>query len=239
MLLRMLKNYSCFLIHNSKYAYNEIMKRQVFIVWFVIFLVWAFYRAYFFFPETVDELLIKPIVFVLPVLYVVIVKEKKRIASLGLRFKRFDSLLDLYIGITLGVLFAVEGLIANWFKYGQFSFAPIWAVRTTGGLGYFFTLSLITSVWEEILGRGYLYQRLFASSKNQFWSAFVASFLFLLLHIPIMFTRLNLMGLSLLVYPLSILLLGVTNSYILALRGSLTLPILIHTFWNMTVALYL
>lgn len=215
------------------------MKRQVFGVWFLIFLVWAFYRAKFFLPETFDELLIKPLVFVLPVLYIVVIKEKKKFSDLGLSFLPKDFLVDLYIGVVIGILFAAEGLLANFFKYGEFSFAPILAVKVSGSVSWFLILNLVTSVWEEILARGYLYNRLNKATKNQFGAAFTSSFMFLLLHIPIMFTRLHLMGTSLLVYPVSILILGIANSYLFSLRGSLTLPILIHTFWNMTVALYL
>lgn len=215
------------------------MKHQVFGVWFIIFLVWAFYRAKFFLPETVDEFLIKPLVFVLPVLYVVIIREKKRLADLGLVPSPKNFFLDLYLGVLIGILFVVEGLLANFLKYGQFSFAPILAVKVSGGIVSFLIINLATSFWEEILARGYLYNRLYQITKNQFGAAFTSSFMFLLLHIPIMFTRLHLMGASLLVYPVSILLLGITNSYLFTLRGSLILPILIHTFWNMTVALYL
>jgi len=215
------------------------VKHQVFIVWFVIFLAWSFYRANFFLPETIDEFLIKPLVFVLPVIYVVLIREKKKLADLGLSPKPKDFFTDLYIGVVIGVLFALEGLLVNYFKYGRFSFSPILETKIPGGLGVFFLINLATSLWEEILGRGFLYQRLYKINKNQFYAAASSSFLFLLLHIPILFTRLHLTGTSLLVYPLSILLLGITNSYIFSLRRSLTLPILIHAFWNMTVALYL
>jgi len=215
------------------------MRRQVFIVWFVIFLVWAFYRAYFSLPEAIDELLIKPLIFVLPILIIVFVKEKKKLSDLHVFPSRKDFFLDLYIGVVIGVLFALEGLVVNYLKYGQFSFSPLFSVKAGGGIIGFFIINLFTSLWEEILGRGYLYQRLYRETNNQMQSAIVSSFLFLLLHIPIMFTRLQLVGTSLLIYPLSILILGVTNCYLLTLRKSLTLPILIHTFWNMTVALYL
>lgn len=215
------------------------MKHQVFIVWFVIFLAWAFYRANFFLPEAIDEFLVKPLVFVLPVFYVVLLREKKKLEELGLVPKPHDFFVDLYIGVVIGVIFAIEGLVVNFLKYGQFSFAPILASKISGGLGLFFLINLATSVWEEILGRGFLYQRLYKVNKNQFYAAASSSFLFLLLHIPILFTRLHLSGTSMVVYPLSILLLGIANSYIFSLRKSLTLPILIHAFWNMTVALYL
>lgn len=215
------------------------MKRQVFIVWFLIFLAWSLFRANFFLPEWIDEFLVKPLIFVLPVLYIVIIREKKKLADLGLSTSAKSFFLDLYIGAVVAVLFILEGWLANFLKSGRYSFSPILETKLPQGIWLFLLINLAASMWEEILGRGYLYQRLYKATNNQFWAAFSSSYLFVLLHIPILFTRLHLTGISLLVYPLSIFLLGITNSYVFTFRRSLTLPILIHTFWNMTVALFL
>lgn len=214
------------------------VKHQVFFVWFLIFIIWAFYRAYFRLPEWLDEFLIKPLVFFLPVFYLVIIRRKQPLSELGLASSPKNFFTDLYLGVAIGVLFTLEGLLAHYLKNGAFSFAPLLVVKNVG-IGWFFLINLSTSLWEEILGRGYLYNQLYKATKNQLWAALASSFLFLLLHVPIMFTQLHLMGSSLLIYPISILLLGITNSYVFGLRGSLTLPVLLHTFWNMTVALYL
>lgn len=216
-----------------------MMKHQAFGVWFLVFIVWAFYRAYFRLPETIDEFIIKPLVFVLPVLYIILIREKKKLDEIGLGAKPRDVMVDIYIGVVIGIVFTLEGLFANYFKYGKFSFGPILALKASGGLIIFLLSNLATSVWEEILSRGFLYKRLLKVSKNQFWAAATSSFLFLLLHVPIMFTQLHLTGFSFAIYPISIFLLGITNSYVFSLRGNLVLPILIHAFWNMTVALYL
>lgn len=213
------------------------MKRRVYITWFIILLIWSFYRANFRLPEAIDELVIKPLVFVFPVLYVVLYKEKKTIESLGLEMKQPQFMVDLYIGVLIGVAFALEGLLANYVKYHTFSFTPLLGVKQ--GVFAFFVLNLATSTWEEILARGFMYQRFFSVYNNQFYAAIASSSLFFLLHVPIMFAQLHLMGVSLIIYPISILLLSIANCYILSLRKSLVLPILIHTFWNMTVALYL
>lgn len=212
---------------------------MVFLVWFAIFLVWALYRAYFNLPEWIDELVAKPVIFAFPILYLVLIREKGDLSELGLKPSPKEFMTDLYSGVFLGVLFALEGLGANYLKYGNFSFSPSQALKVTSGVGVFFLINLMTSVWEEILGRGYLYQRLYKITNNQFSASLTSSFLFLLLHVPIMFTKLHLTGSSLIIYPISILLLGITNCYLFSLRGSLTLPILLHAFWNMTVALFL
>lgn len=215
------------------------MKKQVFIVWFLIFIIWAIYRAYVIQPEWIDEFLVKPLVFAGPVLYLVLVREKKKLDELGLSAKPKDFMLDIYIGVVIGILFALEGIMANYVKNGKISFDPIMAAIGSGGIVSFLLINLSTSVWEEILGRGFLYKRLYQLSNNQMWASTFSSFLFLLLHIPILFTRLHLRGSSLIIYPISIMILSITNCYLFSMRKSLTLPILIHTFWNMTVALYL
>jgi len=215
------------------------MRRQVFIVWFVIFLLWAFYRASFVFSEATDELFVKPLIFVLPVLYIVLVREKKPISDLGLYFKLRDFLLDLNIGVLLGVAFTLEALMIHYAKYQKFLFSSLPAITLSGGLLPFMIINFATSCWEEILGRGYLFNRLNQDSKNTFWAATLSSFLFLFLHIPMMFTRLHLMGISILIYPVTIFLLSMTNCYIFSVRKNLTLPILVHFFWNMTMSFYL
>ncbi len=210
--------------------------KKIYLVWFLIFLAWSIYRVSGTWPEWVDELIVKPLIFVLPILWLVVVKEKRSLVSLGLTFKNFFK--EIYIGVGIGLLFASEGFLVNYIKYHTFSFVPIGALASVG-LIPFLIFSVATSISEEILGRGYVYSRLYEGNHNQFKSAVIASFLFLLLHIPILFTRLNLMGMSLIVYLVSIFLLGVTNSYLYTYRKSLVVPILIHIFWNATVALYL
>jgi len=210
--------------------------KRVYIVWLAIFAVWSIYRAFFRFPEAVDELIVKPLIFVAPVLYFVLLVEKSTLESIGLTTRNLFR--EIYLGLGIGVFFALEGLLVNLVKYGTFSFLPIQAVASVG-LMPFLLFTLFTSVSEEILGRGFVYSRIAASEKNQFKAIIIASFLFLLLHIPILFAQLNLTGGSLVVYLVSIFILGVTNSYMFSLRKSLVIPILIHIFWNATVALYL
>jgi len=215
------------------------MKRRLFILWFIIFLAWALYRANFFNPDWIDEFIVKPLIFVLPVLVVNFFVERQGLVGLGLSAPFKNLLIDGYIGVVLGVLFAVEGMFANLIKYGTFSFTPLLQFHLAGGVGLFLLINIATAVSEEILARGYLYNRLFTLSKQQFWAALVSNLLFLILHIPIIFSRLHLSGFSIIMYPATIVILGFTNCYLFTLRKSIVLPILLHTFWNMTVALYL
>lgn len=215
------------------------MVGRTLLVWLAIFIVWALYRSTITTYEWIDELLVKPLIFVGPVLYMTLKYHKDSISSLGFSSHPRHIFLDLYVGVIIGVLFAFEGLYANYLKNGDFSFTPIPAVAASAGLAPFLLTNLATAVSEEILGRGYLYQQLLRATGKQYPAAAVSSFLFLLLHVPILFLRLNLSGTALVTYLASVFFLGFTNCYLLSWRKSLTVPILIHLFWNMTIALYL
>ena len=77
--------------------------------------------VFFRFSEWTDEFVFKPLVFVAPVIWYV-VKEKRRLESIGLTLNNFYT--SLYIGLGFGFVFALEGLAANVMKYGKFRYAP-------------------------------------------------------------------------------------------------------------------
>ena len=100
-------------------------------------------------------------------------------------------------------------------------------------------LSLATALTEEILNRGFIFSRLYEKMKNLPASAILSSLLFVGLHVPILITALQLQGVTLVLFFITTFILGVVNALLFANTGSLVAPILVHIFWNMTVALYL
>lgn len=208
---------------------------RVLLTYFIIFFSWAVYRYFYRFSEPIDELIVKPLVFVLPVLWFVWQYEQGKWERLGLKVGRLFR--DLYFGIGLGMILAAEGVIFNYFKYGEVNFQPVLPVGNFGLAG-FLGLSVATAVSEEILGRGFLYGQLryyLADGR----AVLVSSVLFLLLHLPIVLFILHLTGVSLLIYLVSVFVLSVANCVLLQFSGSLLAPILVHIFWNATVGLYL
>jgi len=100
-------------------------------------------------------------------------------------------------------------------------------------------LSLATAFSEELLSRGFLFTRLYEGSKKLWYAAFMSSLLFVAFHIPILATTLRFTGTTLVLFFLTNIVLGVTNSLIYHKTRSLVAPILIHLFWNVTVAVFL
>lgn len=209
----------------------------VYQLWGWILLVWSLYR-YFVrgMPEWADEFIAKPIVFVLPVLYYVFKKEKRTWESLGVTGKNFFN--SIYIGLGFGLVFALEGIAANTLKYGELKIVPIAALQQYGMVSLL-VFSVATAFSEEILNRGFLFKRIFEKTKNLPFAAFLSSVLFMSLHVPILVTALKLQGITLIMFFVTNFILGIANSLLLFNTGSLVAPILVHIFWNMTVALYL
>jgi len=204
-------------------------------VWAWILLVWTIYRYFFRFPEWVDEFIVKPCIFILPVAWYVIKKEKRRLDSVGITGKNFFT--SLYIGIGFGLVFALEGILAHFLKYRNLSVNPI-AAFSDYGFGLII-ISLATACSEEFLCRGFLFNRIMEKTKKLVPSTVVGAVLFVLLHIPMILLINKLQGVTLVIFFLTDFILAAANSMLYENTGSLIAPILVHLFWNMTVALYL
>lgn len=207
----------------------------IFRLWAWILLAWTLYRYFIRLPEWVDEFVFKPLVFVLPVVWYVLKKEKRALSSIGLTGSNFFK--SVYIGLGFGAVFAIEGLIAHVIKYGQINVNPIAAF---GQYGFFLlVISLATAFSEELLSRGFVFNRLHEKTGHLARAAFIGAILFLFLHVPILLTINKLTGMTLVLFFATDFILALANSMLFAMTGSLVAPILVHIFWNMTVALYL
>lgn len=208
----------------------------VYQVWGWTLLVWSLYRYFLKLPEWADEFIAKPLVFLGPLLWYVFNKEKRKIDSLGLTSKNLFT--NLYVGLGFGFIFALEGITANAIKYGKIQINPIAAFEQYG-MVTILVLSVATAVSEEILNRGFLFGRIMEKTKNLPKAAILSTVLFVLLHVPILVTSLHLQGTMLVLFFLTDFILGMANSLLYYNTKSLLAPILVHVFWNMTVALYL
>lgn len=208
---------------------------SVFRLWAWILLAWSIYRYFLKLPEWADEFIFKPLVFVAPVIWYVRKKEKESLATLGLTWRNFFT--SVYIGLGFGIVFALEGLAAHAIKYGKLDVTPIAAFQQYGF--FLIILSLATAFSEELLTRGFIFNRLYEKTKNLPYAAILSSVMFVLLHIPILVTMTKLQGMTLILFFVTDFVLGMANSLLYYNTGSLIAPILVHIFWNMTVALYL
>lgn len=216
---------------------QHTLVNKTYTIWGIILIVWALYRVYGpRMPEWVDELILKPLVFLGPVLLFVKVVEKRPLASIGLTAGKFFR--DIYIGIGFGMLFAVEGMVANAIKHGTFSFAPVIPIAGNS-LVWAVIFSFATAISEETLARGFLYSRFKEGYGDRLKAMVVSSAMYFMLLVPFIFVVSKLTGVSLLIFVMTNIVISLANTMIFEETKTLTVPILIHAFWNMAVALYL
>ena len=205
-------------------------------LWAVILIIWSVYRTYLKLPEWFDEFIAKPAVFVLPVfIYIKWVEKKDILSSLYLNKNLKVFLKEFFISLGVGLILLLTALLSVYLKFkkvGLFGNFP-----SFNQLTLIFITALATGITEEILSRGFILKRLYEESKNAYSSAFFASILFFFLHVPILFASNKINGSMLLVFMATDLLLSMVTGLIMIQRKSLTVPILIHTFYNVVVAL--
>lgn len=146
-----------------------------------LILMWAFYRFLFQLPDQVEELVVKPILWLIPIFWIT-AKEKMNISSLGLTFKNLFP--SLYLSLGLGMIFVIEAILGNFFKYGHLNFgANIGNLPLLTSLG----LSFATAFSEETAFRGYIFGRLWGVLGSEWSANLVTTILWTAIHIPIAF----------------------------------------------------
>ena len=203
--------------------------------WAVILIIWAIYRAKFKFPEWIDELIAKPLVFIFPVYYYIKKIEKKSFFS-AIDLKLKISIPDLLISLIIGGIFSFSAIMANILKFKRVIFFQ--RSLNAEGLLFMIIVALATGISEEILSRGFVLKRLYEESKNIYTSSFFASILFFFLHVPILFTNSRLTGDLLLMVLATDMILSLVNSFVFLERRNLLVPILIHAFYNLSIILF-
>ena len=85
-----------------------------------IFVVWGLYRLIFRLPENVEEIVLKPLIWLVPTFYLVFKKEKRGMESLGYTNKNLKK--SIGKGLIFSLFFLVVGISLNYLKNGFFSF---------------------------------------------------------------------------------------------------------------------
>ena len=211
---------------------KEIAIKHATILVSYLLVIWGFYRFLFKLPEEVEDLLIKPVLWLIPVFYF-LRKEKLDISSIGITSKNLFS--SVYQAILLGAIFSIVAVVVNFIKYQGINFsANIGTVNFWLSLG----LSFITGFTEEVTFRGYLFTRLWHVFENEWKANIVTSFIWALIHIPLVVFWLELNLSSTLIILLLTSLFGIGSAYIYARTKNVFSSILLHIFWGWPIILF-
>lgn len=212
--------------------------QKVLNAWAIVLILWSVYRVYFRtdLPVWFDEFISKPLIFLVPIYYYITTQEKKDFwKAVDLRTKDWTS--GIIFGLATGLLFFITGFVVQVIRSEDVQ--EFMAKGSMAMVGYYILIAFATSFSEEILSRGFVLKRLYADSKNAINSVFFASFLFFFLHIPILFTDPNMRGAVLLQVMVTDILLSFAVSFLYLQKKSVWVPILIHTFYNLSLYLFL
>ncbi|OGK16508.1 hypothetical protein A2690_04120 [Candidatus Roizmanbacteria bacterium RIFCSPHIGHO2_01_FULL_39_12b] len=206
-------------------------------LWAIVLILWSVYRTKLALPEWFDEFVAKPLVFVLPVYFYIRNFELKPFFE-SIYLTRANLFNNVKIALGIGVLLTGSAVAANYFRHGTFSFSNTLFNVGAQNLPIIVIISLATAISEELLSRGFLLKRLYEDSGNIYASSFLSSILFLVLHIPILFTNIQLQGSLILLFLMTDFILSMVNSFLFLDGKNLISPILVHTFYNLAIILY-
>lgn len=208
--------------------------KNVSILFVFLLVVWGLYRVLFKLPEQVEELVIKPIVWLVPTFYFVFVKEKDKLESVGITFKNLFP--AVYFSIALGALFGVVAMVLNFIKYkGMFNFeANLGNLPLLSSVG----ISLITATSEEIAFRGYILSRLWKSMGSELMANIVTSVLWVAIHIPVTVFVLKLNFSAAFVYLMLTFVYSLGAGFVYARTKNVFSSIFLHVLWEWPIILF-
>ena len=202
----------------------------------MIFFLWLGYRLIGGFPEWVEEIFLKGLIFGVPVIWEI---NRRAIRQSEVGLENRDFWFGMYMGLALGGLYLSVGYISNVLQGKQFLTVQAF-LATEFWLKFF--LALFTSWWESLLFWGYAWNtlnHLFAKDKQMaglnasLWSAI----LFIVFHLPLIFItfgfgRVSTFGV------LSIALFAVGQAFIYWKTKNLYAMTLSQTLWGMMLLVY-
>ncbi|MGD8744019.1 MAG: type II CAAX endopeptidase family protein [Candidatus Woesebacteria bacterium] len=197
-----------------------------------LFVVWYTYRIFFNFSYELEELFIKPVLWLSMIIYL-LAKEGKGLDSIGFSTKNLFP--AIYFSLALGMGFAIEGIVVNFVKYRGINFSA------NLGAGSFWTLlglSFATAFTEEITFRGYLFNRLWKLKKDEWMANLVSSLLWGLMHLPIALVWWKLGITGTLGYFILVTIFGVGSAFVFARTKNIASSILLHVFWTWPIMLF-
>lgn len=195
-------------------------------------LFWGFYRLFFKLPDEFEELFLKPVVWLLP-LVVIVGKEKMSLSSLGITFKNLFP--SIYYSIGLGAFFVIEALVVHLLKYKGINFgANIGQMPILASFG----LSFATAFSEEIAFRGYIFGKLLDYLKNEALANVISSILWVIIHIPytVFVLKLDFSAAALSLFLT--FLFGAGSAFIYARTKNIASSVFLHVLWQWPIILF-
>lgn len=219
----------------DKIFYREkLSAKHVLALFSFVFILWTFYRYLPESPIWFSELVLKPVIWLLPTFWLIRKIEKQPLSSIGITKK--NLLPAFYWGIGLGFAFVLEGLLTNILVYRGFRLAAseFSLLNFSGAI----VLSFATAISEEIVFRGYIFNRLRQIWKKEWRANLLSSLLFVLIYLPVGIFVLGYTPWLMLVYLVFVFIFGLASGFVFSRTGNILASILLHVFWSWPVIFF-
>ncbi len=211
---------------------KETAIKKSLLIFVYLFIVWGLYRLIFKLPSAVAELLIKPVISLRPVFYLVN-RERSGLKSLGITSKNLFP--AIYSALILGVMFAVEGMLINYLKYGQINFA---ANIGTDFILIGLAVSLATAISEEITFRGFIFNRIWKVLGKEWMANLITTLMWIMVRLPIAILWWGLDLPSIVGYLILTSIFSIGSGFLFARTKNITSSILLHVMWEWPIILF-
>lgn len=197
-----------------------------------LLIVWGFYRLLFKLPDHIEEIFIKPVLWLVPLFHILKI-EKQKISSIGLSLKNIFP--SIYLSLGIGSLFVFEALIANFIKYKGLNFAANLGDNLI--ISSLF-LSFVTAFSEELAFRGYIFNRLWKILGKEIPANLITTVLWVLIHVPITIFVWKYSFVDSLIYLSLTGIFGAGSSFIFARTQNVVSSIFLHILWEWPIILF-
>ncbi len=201
------------------------------LLWLGVVVLWGLYRFFFHMAEWVEELVLKPAVFVLPVISYLAYKNQLSKDALGMWTNNPKRIL--MWGIGLGAFLIAETTFVSLLKGKHFIPSAFLASSMLLNL----IISAATAFSEEILYRGLLLERIQDIWKKEYTANFFVAFLFMIGHVGQAVFVLHYPPYDGFIYLLTIFINGFASGFIYQQTKSVYASTLSHAIWNFGVGL--
>lgn len=199
--------------------------RRVFSYYSYLLVVWGFFRLMFRFPEVVEEVWFKPVIWLLPLFWVWF-GDKERV-----KFFEGGKIKAILWGLGVGLVYAAVAALAEWGKMG--------GLVKIEDSGWFWSdivgLGLVTAISEEMVFSGYIFSSIWRLSKNLWMAMGMTAVMAALIHIPMAVFVLNYSVVQLTGYLTLVLLVSLGNAWVMSRTKNVLSPILSHWLWGVVV----
>lgn len=217
---------------SPKVSTKELHLKNAIYFFAYLFVVWGFYRLLFQAPAPLDDVLLKPLIWLVP-LFLILKKERRGLDSIGVTGNRLVS--AIYISLFLGFIFSIQGLAINFLKYRGLDFrADIGTTVLTGAL----LVSTIAAISEELVFRGYIFGRLSEYLKNERSAIVISTLAWVAIHMPVAIFDWRLSFGALLQYLVLVAIYGFGATILYSKIKNIAAPILLHVLWTWPIILF-